>query len=292
MLAYWVYFRPTILRYYLYQADTKLYCAGSGRHIFQTLKVKAYSNLYFLSVATSLLLSILFASPISLIVSKMLERALIWKQWCLGIGLGTITSILLAFIFFICLGVTIGVARGVMVGVVIVLALGVSFSIGISTIFSIIDISKLSIQEIFQIGIGTSVGIAVAASMGILIGLLVGGILGIIISLILGFTTAIIENIIFTILNSIDHYSSDFSILAFAAILGIAAMGTYGGAVSIAESFVVASTSSIAISIADENNQLLVLIVALVLTWRIPIYVFQLCLLLFHQLHKVKHPLE
>ena len=32
LLAYWIYFRPTALKAYLYQADPDLYRAGPGTH--------------------------------------------------------------------------------------------------------------------------------------------------------------------------------------------------------------------------------------------------------------------
>ena len=50
LLAYWVYFRPTALKCYLYQADAKLYRTGSGLGIFRTLANPAYRNLYLVGI--------------------------------------------------------------------------------------------------------------------------------------------------------------------------------------------------------------------------------------------------
>ena len=41
LLAYWVYFRPTALKCYLYQADPELYRSGPGLDIFRSWRAPA-----------------------------------------------------------------------------------------------------------------------------------------------------------------------------------------------------------------------------------------------------------
>lgn len=67
LLAYWVFFRPTALKCYLYQADPELYRAGAGLKIFRTLSVPAYRNLYLLVPGVTVLLALLIGLPIALI---------------------------------------------------------------------------------------------------------------------------------------------------------------------------------------------------------------------------------
>lgn len=67
LLAYWVFFRPTALKCYLYQADPELYGAGAKLSIF--LRVPAYRNLYLLMPGVSLLLSVLVGLPIVMATS-------------------------------------------------------------------------------------------------------------------------------------------------------------------------------------------------------------------------------
>lgn len=62
LLAYWVFFRPTALKCYLYQADPDLYRTGPGLGIFRTLRVSAYRNLYLVALVAAIVNS-KFDSP-------------------------------------------------------------------------------------------------------------------------------------------------------------------------------------------------------------------------------------
>jgi len=57
LLAYWVYFRPTALHCYLYQASPDVYQVRGYRKFLRTLRVPAYRNIYLmLPIAIALLL--------------------------------------------------------------------------------------------------------------------------------------------------------------------------------------------------------------------------------------------
>lgn len=62
LLLYWVFFRPTALKCYLYQADPELYRA-EGWGILQTLPSKPYRSLYIMSFLVVLLVPLLVTTP-------------------------------------------------------------------------------------------------------------------------------------------------------------------------------------------------------------------------------------
>ncbi|MEC4881792.1 MAG: ATP-binding protein [Scytonema sp. PMC 1070.18] len=59
LLIYWIYFRPTALKCYLYQADPELYRTGSRLSILRTLFIPTYRNLYFMALGVSVLFFVL-----------------------------------------------------------------------------------------------------------------------------------------------------------------------------------------------------------------------------------------
>ncbi|MEE8392092.1 MAG: hypothetical protein V3S14_15030, partial [Anaerolineae bacterium] len=105
LLAYWVYFRPTALKCYLYQADPDLYRTGPGRGIFRTLRVPAYRSLYLMVPGTILLFSVLVGLPIVLVTSWLQGTPIDWLRWVRGVAFGVAG------------GVAYGVAGGVAYGV-------------------------------------------------------------------------------------------------------------------------------------------------------------------------------
>ncbi len=85
LLAYWVYFRPTALKCYLYEADSQLYCAGTGLSIFRTLGVPANRNLYLLMPGVIVLLSVL-GIPFVLGASWLQGTSVDWLVWAGGVA--------------------------------------------------------------------------------------------------------------------------------------------------------------------------------------------------------------
>jgi WD40 repeat protein len=52
LLAYWVFFRPSVLRSYLYKADPDLYQQSGWRKLRGSFKVPGYRNLYLMAIAS------------------------------------------------------------------------------------------------------------------------------------------------------------------------------------------------------------------------------------------------
>ncbi|MEH2005509.1 ATP-binding protein [Nostoc sp.] len=59
LLAYWVYFRPTALNCYLYQANSDIYQSRGFGKIFRTWRIAAYRNLYWMAMCAIALFSVL-----------------------------------------------------------------------------------------------------------------------------------------------------------------------------------------------------------------------------------------
>ena len=106
LLAFWIYFRPTLLKSYLYQLDPEFYWAKPGLKVFRTFKIPGYRNLYLTALNASLLLSSFFS-----IIGLLILPVVFWLtdikinyfynflSWISGIITGTATGI----VFFPCL---------------------------------------------------------------------------------------------------------------------------------------------------------------------------------------------
>ena len=57
LLAYWVFFRPTALQRYFYQASHELYQLTGWRKFYRSWRYPAYRQLYLMLPAASLLLA-------------------------------------------------------------------------------------------------------------------------------------------------------------------------------------------------------------------------------------------
>ena len=169
LLAYWVYFRPTALKCYLYQADPELYRAGPGLGIFRTWRIPAYRNLYLMTPgAVALLvalLSVLVGLPIVLVTSWMQGTQVEWSNWVFGVALGLAASVVnvaaaglyymvAGILFGVSFSVSSGVADSVSSSVATGLAVVVGFSVAIGLAFGLTTIVA------FSVAIGLALGLA------------------------------------------------------------------------------------------------------------------------------------
>ena len=65
LLTYWVYFRPSALQSYLYQANSKLYQRGGWRKLFDSWKLPAYRHIYLMLPIASILLATLLGLTVA-----------------------------------------------------------------------------------------------------------------------------------------------------------------------------------------------------------------------------------
>ncbi len=284
LLAYWIYFRPTALKCYLYQADSELYRAGAGWKIFDTWKTPGYRNIFLTIPATCLLLSIPFG-----LVSRLLLKPTNFSlsHYLIGLSIGVTIGLLFGALFGIILGLSVGVARGTTVGIITALAGGVGHSIVISVVFSINQQPDLS-YLFTNLPVGISLGMAAGVIVCLGVSVVLGGAVGVAIGVVFGAVAGVSGSLIFSILSSSFPIDSNASYLAFAIEFGLVAMGSLGAGVGFAESVVTVLVCGAAVSLAIGIKTGLISgsiagFFAILLAWRIPIYFIEFCLALLSQ---------
>jgi hypothetical protein len=299
LLAYWVYFRPTALKCYFYEANSELYRNGSGSQIFQTFKTPAYRNLFLAVLTTSLLVSVLFGLPLTLLLNRFssVQLSLLDQiaQFSFGTSVGVIICVSFGIIFGILLGIPVGTARGVVVGT----ETAIAGSAGIATVIGVL--SGTATQ--FNIAITAEnlwVGISLGAVTGIIVGLgisvVIEGAIGIVVGLAFGSAAGLMGGITFSILHSLEDNPAA-SGLAYALAFGLVAMGMLGGGVGFVESAATVLVSGTAVGLAVglktyPLNGLIAGTLALVLSWRVPIYLLEFFVALFSSHQNVRRLLE
>ena len=161
LVLYWVYFRPTALKCYLYQADPELYRDGEGWDSFNKgFRVSAYRNLWIIAFITIVALSAIFMlmgsvslefyksnyyscptavpddAPVEQ-VKKLCDyvdlesERLTWNYWAQWFPRYWLLM-LRKLTFGVAFGVVFGVATSFTIGIASGVALGISLSISIS----------------------------------------------------------------------------------------------------------------------------------------------------------------
>ena len=166
LLAYWVFFRPTTLKSYLYQAAPELYKTGAGLGIFRTLHVRAYRNLYLMVPITALFLSLLLTAPFPLINSFVLDIPVDILEWMLSVAKGVAKGVAFGVAFGVAYGVAGGVAIGVALGVAFGVAGGVAYGVAIGVAFGVTFGIAFGMAVIVAIGVAIGVAFGVAFGMG------------------------------------------------------------------------------------------------------------------------------
>ncbi len=172
LLAYWVYFRPTALKCYLYRADPELYRAGSGLAIFRTWRVPAYRNLYLMMPGVSLILSALVGLPIVLAASWLQGAPVNWPGWLAGVTFGVAVGVAVGM----AVGVVIGEAFAVATSVAFDVAVGVAFGVAVGLVYGVMPrvvgdvafgvMGGVAIDVAFGVAVGVAAGVAVGAAVG------------------------------------------------------------------------------------------------------------------------------
>ena len=151
LLAYWIYFRPTALKCYLYQAEPDLYRTGSGLSVLRrTLFIPAYRNLYLTALGVSALYFVLILIQLLFLGNFQPFKDIPYGAFVLALGLAG--------------GVVRGlysVARGA--------ARGVTLSVAFALVLSLITITAGSNGLYGSAAIGLGFGLAFS---------LVGGVAG------------------------------------------------------------------------------------------------------------------
>ena len=176
LLAYWVYFRPTALKCYLYQADPALYREGPGLGIFRTLRVPAHRSLYLTALGATFLIIILVGRPVALGTCWIQGAPVGWS----GTALGVAFTVMLGVVVGVGFGVAIGVAEGVTFGVVFSVAAGVVLSMAFGVAGGVVG--GMMGGVVSGVGHGVALGATSGMASGVVLGMafsVVAGVTGI-----------------------------------------------------------------------------------------------------------------
>jgi AAA+ ATPase superfamily predicted ATPase len=173
-LAYWVYFRPTALKSYLYQANPHIWPGFDPNDYFN--KVPAYYNLYLMVPGAILSLSVVARLVFALITSWISGTPITWANigqvalWSIiwGIGFGLISGIA-----SMALGVASSIAGGISIGVAFSLAVGVKFGIEVGIV-------GIAGGVAVAVAFGVAGGVALGAAFGVAFGTAVGSVVAIV----------------------------------------------------------------------------------------------------------------
>ncbi|MBN1936359.1 MAG: hypothetical protein JW934_16965 [Anaerolineae bacterium] len=90
LLAYWIYFGPTALKCYVYQADPELYEIRRMTSIFRAWAVPAYNNLLMMVLGETILFVVLVGLPLALVSGGMKGIPMNWANWLLEMAVSTV----------------------------------------------------------------------------------------------------------------------------------------------------------------------------------------------------------
>jgi AAA+ ATPase superfamily predicted ATPase len=172
LLAYWVYFRPTALKCYLYQADPDLYRTGPGLGIFRTLRVPAYRHLYLVVPGVSVLFSLLVGLPVMLAINWIQGTSVEWLRWAFGMSIIVAAVVAVGVVFSAAGGVARGVASAVVEAVMFGVALGVALSVTGGVVLGVVE--GVASDVVGGLGIGAAVGTGFGGATGVAIGVAIG----------------------------------------------------------------------------------------------------------------------
>ncbi len=170
LLTYWVFFRPTALKCYCYQADSHLYWTGGGLNIFRTLWVPAYRNLYLMVIAISVLSSTLVGIPITLVSSWSQHKQISLVGLAVVSILQGLLSLKISLIYVVLYGMTFGVASGFVPGVSVGVAFGVMFGISLSVVLDVT--SDVMSRAVVGIPFGLALSAVMSSDLGLTLGLM------------------------------------------------------------------------------------------------------------------------
>jgi len=277
LLIYWIFFRPTALKYYLYQADPELYRFDQGKSIYNTRYVLAYRNLYIIGFIVTMMLSLLIGLPFKFLNSWILNVPVDLLVWMGRLVFGVVLGIAGGMITCIIFSMAVSTAAVGVFGIVISIPLGVISGLIFVTVNSIIDLLLFSLVSIMIVSITLRLSVAADKTMyRMIVGVVLIIVIGMAIILIGRTLVDIIIGDYVTIL--VIGITTGTLFIVTIAGMGYLTSGVIGG---IAIGIVVSLTFSVLVGVMVSVGAL-----------RIIFYPFQLILALCSFSRWVRHPLE
>ncbi len=181
LLAYWVYFRPTALKCYLYQTIPGLFDQKQPIGFFRKWRTPAFRNLFIMMPVICLVISTILGGIMTVAVAWMLHLPVSLRRWpdgemlgialgmTLGMAFGMVGRVMGGVALSTLVGVTYGVTVGVLGGATFMVAFGVVFADvmdGILTIGAIAAmLGGMAFTIDLEIGIALSLAFSVIAAL-------------------------------------------------------------------------------------------------------------------------------
>ena len=169
LLLYWIYFRPTALKCYLYQANPEVYRSEGGiANFIQAVKMPAYRNVWLIGISLPFTFSVLFASSVFLFISgfnlNTLSNVLPNFLALMPPMLGIVAFVVAFVVLFVVAG---GIAGGIAGGVTI----SAAFSASIATIGVV---SRVATSVVSGVAFGVTISVAFGAATSVVSGVAIG----------------------------------------------------------------------------------------------------------------------
>ncbi len=211
MLLKWIWFQPSRLKYYLYQADADLYRALGPREPMHSFRLTTYRHLYLISIILVFSLS----AGLAWLVSAVLGTPLDWR----GVAFGAVAGLVLGAALVIIGGMAFGVASGPVFGVPFGVIFGISFGVAFAAASGVASIlpGSAGLGVAGGVAFGIALGVALAMAVGVTFGMAVG----------VALTTLLIVGLSVAFVIAFVVAGGEVVVVAF--VVAVAAIVTAGG---------------------------------------------------------------
>jgi hypothetical protein len=166
LLTYWLYFRPTALKAYIYQLDPNLYRLGPEVSNFRlTSRLPAYRNLYVMIILLLLLIPGLLVLSVVPVSGWVAGTPIDWTT-VVGFLAGILVTVGAGIVLSVTTAIVTGnVEFGVVIGVVVTLAVGAA--LGLARIAVLGLAFGLTIGMAFSLAVGVAGGVVFGLAFGL-----------------------------------------------------------------------------------------------------------------------------
>ncbi|MBD3308594.1 hypothetical protein GF339_19410, partial [candidate division KSB3 bacterium] len=184
LLIYWVYFRPSGLKSYFYQALPELYATNKPLSFFRKWREPAFHNLFLMLPLVCLVVTVLGGFSITVLSAWRLDVPINWQAWrtggMLGVALGVTIGMAFGTVGRIIGGLALSSVVGIVYGITVGIVGGISLSVALGVEFTSLMDGALIVGAVFGLLGGTAftidieIGIALSLAFAVMAGLSFG----------------------------------------------------------------------------------------------------------------------
>lgn len=201
LLLLWIYFQPSRLKHYLYQADPELYVATGGA-IFRTWRRPAYRNLYLMALPLTFAIIIMFVFTFKVLNGRPIDLFYVIRNVALVIAFG-VTIVMLRDVKT---GVIFSMLVGIIIGLIVNFLSEELITKEMATIDFVVGIGfSIMVSVVIGMVIGIMIGVVISIVTGAEVGILVGKAVSIAVSLTVGIVSVVIIGSIDNLVSGMAH---------------------------------------------------------------------------------------